>query len=276
MRIAITGASGFIGGHVRKALSKSGHEIVLVSRKPESLKPMAANETVVEIDFHRSNNDWFNSLGQPDVVLHLAWSGLPNYLDTHHLEVEYPAQIKFLTQLIQNGLKKLVVTGTCYEYGLCSGAILESQMTMPNTPYGVAKDLLRKSLEELKKSHEFELTWARVFYPYGDGQAETSLFTQLKTAAVNGKTRFDMGGGKQVLDFISVDEVAKILVNLSIENSKVGVLNIGSGKPKSVIEFVNEQIQKNKWLIRPKIGAIPDREYEPHSFWADTSKLDHL
>lgn len=150
MRIAVTGASGFIGGHVRKVISKSGHEIVLVSRKPESLKPMAANETVIKIDFHRSNNDWFTSLGQPDVVLHLAWSGLPNYLDSCHLEVEYPVQIKFLTQLIESGLKKLVVTGTCYEYGLCSGAISESQMTMPTTPYGVAKDLLRKSLLELK------------------------------------------------------------------------------------------------------------------------------
>lgn len=86
MQIAVTGASGFIGGHVRKVISKSGHEIVLVSRKPESLKPMAANETVIKIDFHRSNNDWFTSLGQPDVVLHLAWSGLPNYLDSYHVQ----------------------------------------------------------------------------------------------------------------------------------------------------------------------------------------------
>ena len=62
--------------------------------------------------------DELSKLGSPDVVLHLAWGGLPNYTSDKHLKNELPKQIKFLEGLINQGLKSLVVTGTCFEYGM--------------------------------------------------------------------------------------------------------------------------------------------------------------
>ena len=170
----------------------------------------------------------------------------------------------------------MVVTGTCYEYGLTSGALVESQETNPNTPYGVAKDRLRKSLSDLMSEFKFELTWARIFYPYGDGQSEVSIYSQLRASMLNGDQHFKMGSGKQVLDFISVEKVASTLVSLSTRCAGVGVVNIGSGEPQSVLDFVQSQIRALGAQIEPFVGALPDRNFESQSFWADSSKLRSL
>ena len=167
MKIAITGATGFIGRHVRSVLVKTDHVVVLVVRNVKKVGDRAANEEIVVADLSQARTDWFELFGKPDAVLHLAWGGLPNYMDSYHVDVELPMQLKFLQSLIDSGLKKLVVAGTCYEYGLSSGAISESQMTNPNTPYGIAKDSLRKAIFEIRSKRDLELTWARVFYPYG-------------------------------------------------------------------------------------------------------------
>jgi dTDP-6-deoxy-L-talose 4-dehydrogenase (NAD+) len=227
-------------------------------------------------DISEERNDWFDYLGRPDVLLHLAWGGLPNYLDSYHVEVELSLQTKFLSRVISSGLTNLVVTGTCYEYGLTSGALVESQETNPNTPYGIAKDRLRKSLSDMRSEFEFELTWARIFYPYGDGQSEMSIYSQLRTAMLNGDQQFKMGSGKQVLDFISVEKVASTLVSLSTRCTGVGLVNIGSGEPQSVLDFVKDQIRVLGAQLEPLVGALPDRNFESQSFWADASKLRSL
>ena len=276
MKVALTGGTGFIGQHVRKLLAKSEHEVLLLVRKHAKIDELGANEKLVIADISEDRNDWFDYLDQPDVLLHLAWGGLPNYLDDYHVEVELPIQSKFLSKVVASGLPKLVVTGTCYEYGLTSGALVESQETNPNTSYGIAKDLLRKELFEIQLRQNFELTWARIFYPYGDGQSEISIYSQLRAAMLNGDQQFKMGSGKQILDFISVEKVASTLVSLSTRCAGVGVVNIGSGEPQSVLDFVQSQIRALGAQIEPLVGALPDRNFESQAFWADSSKLSSL
>ena len=276
MKVALTGGAGFIGQHVRKLLAKSEHEVLLLVRKHAKIAEPDANEKFVIADISEDREDWFDYLDQPDVLLHLAWGGLPNYLYNYHVEVELPIHIQFLSKVVASGLPKLVVTGTCYEYGLTSGALVESQETNPNTPYGVAKDRLRKSLSDLRSEFKFELTWARVFYPYGDGQSEASIYSQLRASILNGDQQFKMGSGKQILDFISVEKVASVLVSLTTRCAGVGLVNIGSGEPQSVLDFVQSQIRALGAQLEPLVGALPDRNFESQSFWADSSKLSSL
>ena len=275
MKIAITGATGFIGRHVRNALAKTDHDVVLVARSSEKVGEKKAHESIVEADLHQVRTDWFELFGKPDAVLHLAWGGLPNYMDEYHVEVELPMQSKFLSTLIDSGLKKLVVTGTCYEYGMSSGALSEDQETNPNTPYGIAKDCLRKELFELRQRKYFDLTWARIFYPYGEGQSEKALYSQLRSAIIL-KQEFLMGSGRQILDFIHVEQVARYLQVMLTSSKNLGVINLGSGKPQTVATFVQEQIRSFQSDIVPRFGSIPDRDYEPASFWSDNSRFDSL
>ena len=276
MKIAITGATGFIGRHVRSLLVKTDHVVVLVVRNVKKVGDIAASEEIVVADLSQARTDWFELFGKPDAVLHLAWGGLSNYMDSYHVDVELPMQLKFLQSLIDSGLKKLVVAGTCYEYGLSSGAISESQMTNPNTPYGIAKDSLRKALFEIRSKKDFELTWARVFYPYGEGQSENSIYSQLTKAISSDEKEFAMGSGVQMLDFIQVTRVAKALRTFVTEKKGVGLINVGSGEPQSVIEFVKKLIYHFESNIVPRVGAVADRDYESLSFWSDNDLLDSL
>ena len=276
MKIAITGATGFIGQHVRNVLAKTDNDVVLVVRHVERVGDKSAREEVVAADLSQARTDWFELFGRPDVILHLAWGGLPNYMDDYHVDVELPTQLRFLTALINSGLKKLVVTGTCYEYGISSGALSEDQETKPNTPYGIAKDRLRKELFELRSTQHFDLTWARIFYPYGEGQSKKSIYSQLTRAISNNEKEFAIGSGTQMLDFIQVTTVAEALLAFVTEIKGIGLINVGSGDPQTVIEFVERLICRFESNIVPKVGVINDREYESLSFWSDNNLLDSL
>ena len=276
MKVVLTGGTGFIGQYVRKLLTKSEHDVLLVVREQANIGSLGANEKFVIANLRDDRDNWFEYLDRPDVLLHLAWGGLPNYLDNYHVEIELPIQSRFLCNIISSGLRKLVVTGTCYEYGLTSGALGESQVTNPNTPYGISKDRLRRLLSDLKSEIDFEFTWARIFYPYGEGQSEIAIYSQLRSAIIDGDSQFKMGSGKQILDFISVERVANALFSLATRCGGVGIVNIGSGEPQSVLDFVQDQIRELGSQLVPLIGTIPDRKFESQAFWADTSKLNSL
>ena len=166
-----------------------GSTIAGLSRSLTEMKAVPSTGTKVpppSWDLAKAPSNAFELMDGPDVLIHLAWGGLPNYNSLHHFEQELPAQYRFLKRLVQSGLKNLVVTGTCFEYGMQSGPLREEMETRPTNPYGLAKDALRRQLEFLKRERSFRLTWVRLFYLYGDGQAENSLLPQLKAAVERG------------------------------------------------------------------------------------------
>lgn len=233
-----------------------------------------SSHTVVTLDLKAGAGHVFRLADEPDALIHLAWSGLPNYKSEHHVDEELPSQYRFLEGLIRDGLKNLLVTGTCLEYGLQSGALSEDQGTRPITQYGIAKDSLRKQLETLKTSVPFQLSWARLFYMYGEGQSPNSLLPQLRSAVARGDKTFNMSGGEQLRDYLPVTEVARILVALAMNGRDNGIVNVCSGHPISVRALVEGWIEENGWSIALNPGHYPYPEYEPMAFWGDRQKLD--
>jgi dTDP-6-deoxy-L-talose 4-dehydrogenase (NAD+) len=270
MKIAVTGATGFIGRHVLSELARHGVEAIAISRHA------TLGAGGVQLDIQAAPGDAFNLIGCPDALIHLAWGGLPNYRSLHHFEQELPAQYRFLSNLIAAGLNNLVVVGTCFEYGMQSGPLSEDLPARPDNPYGYAKDSLRRQLEYLRAAHPFNLTWARLFYLHGEGQAASSLLPLLRQAVARGDSVFNMSGGEQLRDYLPVTEVARCLVALALKRADSGVVNLCSGQPISVRKLVEGWIKDNDWSIELNLGHYPYPDYEPMAFWGDRRKLDSL
>jgi dTDP-6-deoxy-L-talose 4-dehydrogenase (NAD+) len=274
MKVAVTGASGFIGRHVLSELVSHAVDVTAVVRDLSPVNAIRNGIDVVRMNLEGPPRDAFDIMGRPDVLIHLAWGGLPNYRSLHHFEHELPIQYQFLSGLVRSGLSGLVVAGTCLEYGMQSGQLNEGMSAYPDSPYGFAKDTLRRQLEYLRMNRPFALTWTRLFYLYGDGQAESSLLPQLKRAAGRGDRVFNMSGGEQLRDYLSVIDVAKNLVMLALNRADIGVLNLCSGRPVSVRKLVEGWIEENGWQIELGLGHYAYPDYEPLAFWGDRGKLD--
>jgi len=134
MKIAVTGSTGFIGTYVTHELEKLSITPTLLVRPSSIDKVSQLKGEVVPFDIADPPEGAFDIIGRPDVLIHLAWEGLPNYMSTRHTEVELATQYRFLSQLVRSGLKSLVVTGTCFEYGMLSGALEESMEVQPDNP----------------------------------------------------------------------------------------------------------------------------------------------
>ncbi len=271
MRIALTGASGFLGRHVLTALRAEGADVIAISRHPDV--PALDGVTPLALDIGAVGGDVFTALGRPDALVHLAWGGLPNYRSGVHLETELPRQISFLDACIDSGIKRLVVAGTCLEYGLQGGELDETRPLQPTTAYGEAKRRLLEHLEGRRREREFALVWARLFYLYGFGQAPSSLYASLRAAVAAGASSFDMSSGEQTRDFLAAEQAAAWLAALAMDSTDAGIVNVCSGNPVKVIDLVRGWL--SEWGVEIELNrgvfAVPD--FEPLAFWGDGRRL---
>lgn len=274
MKIAITGVTGFLGQHVAHAFAERDVETVHVVRERRDGLDALPGGSVALLDVHADPEGAYERLGRPDALLHLAWGGLPNYRSLHHFEVELPAHYRFLSSLVREGLPALVATGTCFEYGMQSGELAEELPARPDNPYGLAKDTLRRQLEELRAGTPFAFTWARLFYMYGEGQAPSSLYSQLRRALGEGAKSFPMSGGEQLRDFLPVHEVAGHLVELSLAAADLGIVNVCSGRPRSVRGLVEGWLAEAGRELELELGHFPYPDYEPMAFWGRAERLE--
>ena len=281
MKILVTGATGFIGSHLICELlkSKSSH-IVATSRSFDKAKNFDWFSEVeyIEYDFNKGiDESLYAFFGKPDQLIHLAWEDLSNYNSSSHISVILPNHCDFIESMVAGGLKEVVVTGTCFEYGMIEGCLSEDINTKPENPYAVAKDSLRKFIVDLQNRHNFVYKWIRLFYMYGEGQSKTSLMYLLDKAIQNKDKEFNMSGGEQLRDFLPIDKVIQNIELIARQNIYLNQpINCCSGKPISIKQLVENYLEKKKYNMKLNLGFYPYLDYESMNFWGNNSKLKEI
>ena len=271
-QVIVSGATGFVGRHLVPELLLRGYDVVALARDEARARELPWFDQVrfVCLDIHRNALPFAPQPGA--ALVHLAWPGLPNYRDLFHFEENLPHGYRFIKHLVQAGVTQVLVTGTCFEYGMRDGALASTSETRPSNPYGLAKDALRKQLEALRAESGFVLQWARLFYMHGEGQNPRSILAQLDAAIARGDASFDMSGGEQLRDYLPVEKAVLQLAD-RLASRAAGTFNVCSGEPVSIRRLVEQRIAEKGARIEMNLGYYPYPDYEPMAFWGEPDAL---
>jgi len=278
VNVLVTGATGFVGRHLVAALLARGCAVRAVARNVETAASMPWINDVefVAADIHAADLDIAALTDGIDVLAHLAWPGLPNYRALFHFEHNLMADYRFIKGAVEAGMKQVLVTGTCFEYGMQSGPLSESTAPQPSNPYGLAKHTLHLFLQNLQQEKPFTLQWARLFYLHGEGQNPNSLLAALDRAIDAGEASFNMSGGEQLRDFLPIASAADYLATIVHQRDFNGVINCASGQPVSVRALVEQRLRERGAALNLNLGHYPYPTHEPMAFWAVTERLQQL
>jgi nucleoside-diphosphate-sugar epimerase len=265
----VTGAGGYIGKHVVKALLEQDKKVIAVDI---NTKEIDKNARIVNMDLYSGDKDIYEQLGCPDVCIHLAWKdGFIHNVDSHmkYLYTHYD----FLRNMIDGGLKHLAVMGSMHEIGYYVGSVDENTPTRPTSNYGIAKNALRQAVGILADEHHIVIQWLRGFYIYGDDMNNNSIFSKIIESEKNGCKTFPFNSGINKNDFISVHDLSRQIAAVSMQEDITGIINCCSGNPVSLKEIVEEFIQRNNFKIKLDYGAFPERSYDSPAIWGNNEKI---
>ncbi|MGE8647823.1 NAD-dependent epimerase/dehydratase family protein [Bifidobacterium breve] len=271
-KILVTGAGGYIGRHVVKALLDAGQEVIASDLHLNDVDDRAQK---IVTNIFEPGDGLFATLGSPDVCLHMAWrDGFKHNSDNHMGDLS--SHYRFIKTMLESGLKQIAVMGTMHEVGYWEGAIDENTPCHPASMYGIAKNALREATLMLAKEHNAVAQWIRAYYIVGDDARGNSIFSKLLQAAQEGKTTFPFTTGKNKYDFINVDELAHQITAVVSQSEVDGIINCCTGQPITLAERVERYIKDNDLNITLDYGAFPDRPYDSPGVWGDAAKIKQI
>lgn len=272
MKVLVTGANGYIGRHVVSALLNAGCNVVACDLR---LQDVDARAEQMVMNLFEADGHLYDKVGSPDVCLHMAWRDGFQHKSSKHMG-DLSLHYRFLTRLVDSGLKRLAVMGTMHEVGYWEGMIDENTPCNPISMYGIAKDALRRSMITFCEQKQCKLQWLRGYYILGDDLKNHSIFTKLLQAGAEGKKTFPFTTGKTKYDFITVDELADQIAHAVAQDEVCGIINCCSGKPVTLAERVELFIKEHNLEIKLDYGAFPDRPYDSPVIYGDASKIQRI
>lgn len=272
MKVLVTGANGYIGRHVVKALLDKGHDVIACDIRLDDVDSRAK---VITVNLFGDVNNIFERLDCPDVCIHMAWRDGFVHNSQNHIG-DLSSHYRFLTAMIDGGLRHLAVMGTMHEVGYWEGAIDENTPCKPLSMYGIAKNALRQAMMTYCKDKECKLYWLRAYYILGDDMRNHSIFAKLLQADMNGQKLFPFTSGKTKYDFITVGELAEQIALASTQEIVTGIINCCSGNPVSLADKVEQYIREHCLSIKLDYGKYPDRPYDSPIVYGDPRKINEI
>ncbi len=266
MNVLITGGTGFIGSNLIKELLKFNFRIFLVINNKTYQGELSDKIKILSGSYPNIKE---SDLRDIDLIIHLAaYSANPPY-DNLDSCIKYNyTQPRHLFELAKKcGVKKYLVFGSCFEYGLSSKEfdyIPTSAKLKPINSYAISKVMFYNWLNSEFSDITHSILYLRLFHIYGDGELETRLWPTLLNKVEN-ESDFDLTFGEQIRDFLNVHELVPIIINeIDFVNNVIGfkVKNLGSGNPMKIKEFVEFWWKKFGAKGKLNFGKLPYREDE--------------
>jgi len=243
MKLFVTGATGFVGSHFLQQALAAGH-YVIAQRRPGSTPRLELTREPLWID-RELDQDFGLELKGCDAFIHLAaHTPNPPYAPLDEcLYWNVFATTRLLQQAAAQGIEKVLIAGTCFEYGISAEGqdfVHPATEMRPSQTYPISKAAATTACLGLARQLGLRLQVLRIFQTYGEGEAASRFWPSMRAAALLGND-FSMSAGVQVRDFIHVSEVAfQFLSALDFSCVKAGqpiLRNIGSGKAQTLLEF---------------------------------------
>ncbi|QNE05503.1 NAD-dependent epimerase/dehydratase family protein [Croceicoccus marinus] len=274
--VMVTGASGFVGRAVVRALRMvgrgSGRPVVALGTRPadaprdeywepvDLLDPAAVQDVLAR---HR-----------PAALIHAAWArsragGLWNAPDNMDWR---DASMALFEAFWQAGGKHVVGCGSCAEYAISDDPCREDATPIaPESLYGQAKAQLHGMAAARAGALGGTLAWARIFYLFGPHEAAARLVPSVIDSLLRGEPALT-GSGLTRRDFALIGDVGHGIASLA-ETGAIGAYNVASGEAVRLRDLVERigAIMERLDLVR--IGALPDRPDEAPLIAADVGKI---
>ena len=183
------------------------------------------------------------------------------------------AHVKFISSMIDAGIKQIAVMGSMHEVGFFEGSINENTPCNPQSMYGISKNALRRIVELKANERKIIFQWLRGFYIVGNTEDGCSIFSKIVQAAKKGQKDFPFTMGLNQFDFLDYDVFCKQVAD-AVEQSEInGIINICHGRPEKLSDRVERFIRENHLDIKLNYGAFPDRPYDSKAIWGDDFKI---
>ena len=253
-RILVTGSSGFIGQKLVSELQKNGHEIAVLLNSTTT--STSKNVLVITIQ----NQTWEKEVLDfaPHFIFHLAGkSSYPNsFAEKEEL---WDANVRFGNKLVDVILK---IPNTIFVNFNTSLAYKGSEL-FPYTYYALTKSCFYQILAFFASQNKIAVFNLILFNVYGKGDTTKRALNYI-VDSLGQKEVLAMSPGEQLLDFVHLDDVVRLCLQLLDEKPKNTLENIyvGTGKGTTLKEAAQliEILSTKKTAI--DFGGIPYRMEE--------------
>jgi len=257
----LTGATGFVGRQVLRALDEKGGRVRVVVRdgKQGELATLEGIETVVTTpDLFAENADWWADVCKGiDTVSHVAWYAEPGkYLQSAKNLDCLTGTLHLAKGAAQAKVRRFIGIGTCVEYDLTGGMLSVDTPLRPLTPYAGAKAAAFMALSQWLPQQDVEFAWCRLFYLHGEGEDARRLVPYLR-AKLMAREPAELTSGNQIRDFLDVREAGQMIAETALGHQQ-GPVNICSGVPITVRQLAEQIADEYGRRDLLKFGARPD------------------
>lgn len=264
--VLLTGASGFVGRQVLKALHSADRPVRIVVRdgKQELFSDVRKIESIVTtLDLHSEDFNWWKStLEGVDTIIHAAWNTEPGLYLQSSINLDWViTSIRIAKAAKDVGVRRFVGIGTCFEYDFTNGLLDIRTPLNPQTPYAAAKSSVYSTLSQWLPIQGIEFAWCRLFYLFGEGENFQRLVPYLRTKLAQGEVA-ELTSGKQVRDFLDIERAGQIIADIAISDNQ-GAFNVCSGIPISVRALAERIADEYNGRHLLRFGARKDNLVDP-------------
>ncbi len=277
-KVLVIGGTGFIGKNlILKLLKKKCFLIHSVSLNKISNSEKIKNVKYFFFDISNKKNLNNFLVDKYDYIFNLG--GNINHNDKKKTRQAHYIGFKNLSSFfINKKIKRFIQIGSSTEYEFARAPQSESikiNINKLNSSYSLSKYKSTIQAQNLYIQKKFPIIIVRIFLVYGPEQKSNRLVPYVINSALKNLS-FNCSSGKQLRDYIYIDDVINFLILLMKKNSFDGeIFNLGTGNPVKIKDLINKIckiIKKGK----PNFGVINLRKDEPLKLFANMRKVKKL